>query len=105
MAVAMALLLRVEPWLLANRAIVAGATLVVFLLVVGLITWLAALICCLTSLVVAFGAGDVRLLCELLVALVSVTLMLLGPGAYSLDARLFGRRRVVFDSKSHPSEP
>jgi hypothetical protein len=34
--------------------------------------------------------------CIALAALLSASLALLGPGAYSVDARLFGRRVVVF---------
>jgi uncharacterized membrane protein YphA (DoxX/SURF4 family) len=30
---------------------------------------------------------------------------LLGPGAYSLDARLFGRRRIVFPQSPHIPDP
>lgn len=29
--------------------------------------------------------------------------LLLGPGAYSLDARLFGRREIIIPQASHPS--
>ena len=37
------------------------------------------------------------------VALMSAAVVLLGPGAYSLDARLFGRREVVIPPASSPS--
>jgi hypothetical protein len=30
---------------------------------------------------------------------------LLGPGAYSLDARLFGRREIIIPQASNPHEP
>lgn len=30
----------------------------------------------------------------------SIVILLLGPGAYSIDARLFGRREIIFSKKS-----
>ncbi len=62
----------------------------------GFMTVLCAAACC---------AGDIGLLlttvgpqarCIVLAALLSASLALLGPGAYSVDARLFGRRVMVF---------
>jgi len=37
------------------------------------------------------------------VAAVAAALILLGPGALSFDARLFGRREIVFPHDSNPS--
>ncbi len=37
----------------------------------------------------------------LCVAAVAAALVLLGPGALSLDARLFGRREIIFSHDSH----
>ena len=34
----------------------------------------------------------------------SLALALLGPGAYSIDSRLFGRRRVIFESRKLDGE-
>ena len=34
---------------------------------------------------------------------VSTALAFLGPGAYSIDARLFGRREIVIPPLSHPT--
>lgn len=39
----------------------------------------------------------------LCVAAVAAALVLLGPGALSLDARLFGRREIIFPHDSHRS--
>jgi len=33
----------------------------------------------------------------------AAAIALLGPGAYSLDARLFGRREIIIPRESHPS--
>jgi uncharacterized membrane protein YphA (DoxX/SURF4 family) len=40
----------------------------------------------------------------LLIAL-GIALALLGPGAWSIDARLFGRRRVTGDRRRGPTSP
>ncbi|HEX6731189.1 MAG TPA: hypothetical protein VF074_14290 [Pyrinomonadaceae bacterium] len=35
----------------------------------------------------------------------SVAIALLGPGAFSLDARMFGRREITIPSSRHMSRP
>lgn len=40
-----------------------------------------------------------------LIVIVAVAIILLGPGAYSLDARLFGRREIVFPATSPRPRP
>jgi hypothetical protein len=41
-------------------------------------------------------------ICAILIAL---ALALLGPGGYSLDARIFGRRQVIFPTKNERKDP
>ena len=43
---------------------------------------------------------EVRL-CAVLVITVAVAILLLGPGALSIDARLFGRREIIIPRPSH----
>jgi uncharacterized membrane protein YphA (DoxX/SURF4 family) len=81
-------------WLAGLMAIAGGASLVVGFLTPG--GGVAA------ALAVAF-IGSARLpapfvdgVGALLAATVATSLVLLGPGALSLDARLFGRREIVF---------
>jgi len=76
-----------------------------WLLVIG---GLAVLALCLGGLTPIFTTLSLGLQCvgwvvvggdhamRLLVGLVTVALLLLGPGAYSLDARRFGRKLVTF---------
>jgi uncharacterized membrane protein YphA (DoxX/SURF4 family) len=65
------------------------------LLCLGLVTPIISAILCGIELVVFFaGAGEWRFF--LLVCPTAVALAMLGPGAYSVDAKLFGRREVVF---------
>lgn len=39
------------------------------------------------------------------VVIVAAATILLGPGAYSLDARLFGRREIIIPQHSRPPRP
>lgn len=39
---------------------------------------------------------------HLLLAVVGVSLVMLGPGAWSIDARLFGRKRIDIPSRNSP---
>src|SRR5215470_16858943 len=73
-----------------------GALLIGLCLAIGFLTPYVSSVVCVYALVNLFRASahlDVLLLASLL--LNSVALALLGPGAYSIDARLFGRRVVV----------
>jgi uncharacterized membrane protein YphA (DoxX/SURF4 family) len=40
-----------------------------------------------------------------LVLIMTAAIVLLGPGAYSLDARLFGRRQIVIPHSSQSQKP
>lgn len=66
--------------------------LAVALLCLGLLTPLAAGACAAAQLSWLGGVEDAQVLIGILCAL---ALLLLGPGAYGLDARLFGRRRLL----------
>ena len=75
------------------------------LLCIGLMTPVVSVIACvfeLASLVIA-AQTDMRFI--VLSSLNAAAIALLGPGAYSLDARLFGRRVIVFRSNGRPDRP
>ena len=73
-----------------------GALLISLCLIIGVLTPYLSFIVCVYVLVNLFCAAsrlDELVLASLLLS--AAALALLGPGAYSLDARLFGRRVVV----------
>jgi hypothetical protein len=76
----------------------AGLALLAAFLVLGVFTPILCILCCsleIAALISLRGA----LALHLVFAIVdTAALGLLGPGGYSLDARMFGRRRVVLSS-------
>lgn len=96
-----------DIWILAAVAIVCA-----IFLVVGLFTPIV-------SLLAALGVGTIALslfpspigslfsenMITLSVILTSLATVLLGPGAFSLDARFFGRRQIIIPQASKSTEP
>jgi uncharacterized membrane protein YphA (DoxX/SURF4 family) len=63
---------------------------------IGLLTPVTAALSALIELVIWHFSGGAVAALHFCAILVAVALAMLGPGAYSLDAKLFGRRQVVF---------
>jgi uncharacterized membrane protein YphA (DoxX/SURF4 family) len=94
----------VTVWVVGLLAIASGA-----LLLVGFVTPGAGAIAGVTIVFIAVSRFPVPAAALFLdraaalwVAAVAAALVLLGPGALSLDARLFGRREIVFPHDSRP---
>jgi uncharacterized membrane protein YphA (DoxX/SURF4 family) len=71
-------------------------------LLLGYLTPVAATLAALTSLVAGFAwlpplslGPDATRLSSALVMVIAVALVCLGPGAFSLDARNYGRREII----------
>jgi putative oxidoreductase len=75
---------------IARELLVLGAGL---LLLVGLWTPVSGMLAAILELWIAFSGVD-HLRGVLLLAALGAALAMLGPGAWSVDARLFGRKRI-----------
>jgi uncharacterized membrane protein YphA (DoxX/SURF4 family) len=79
------------PTMQAAPAIIAAAFGV--LLIVGLLTPLAGITAAAIEIWIAFSHPESRAV-HIGPACVSLSLAMIGPGAWSIDARLFGRRQI-----------
>lgn len=68
-----------------------------FLLIIGLATPVLAACCAVAGAYALLRSGGVAWPCACIGIPAAIALALLGPGAYSVDARLFGRKSVVLN--------
>jgi len=92
-------------WVLGAVALVAGA-----LLLLGFLTPLASAMAgsgCVAAGLALLPWAESSVVCRVSIVMVAVTaaaVILLGPGAYSLDARLFGRREISIPTSPRPPQ-
>jgi hypothetical protein len=84
----------------------AGILLISISLAIGFLTPLLSVVVCISAaaaMVMLHGLLPDSIILGLLI-LIAAALGLLGPGAYSLDARLFGRRELVVPPRKGPDQ-
>lgn len=93
-------------WLIALGAAISGV-----LLLIGYLTQIAGALAAFSTLarmLLWFSVRDARLSDSLLAIVleiaIAIALAFLGPGAWSLDARLFGRREIIIPRSPLPRE-
>jgi uncharacterized membrane protein YphA (DoxX/SURF4 family) len=85
-------------WFLGLTTIVCGVSLVI-----GFLTPVSGLLVCLGVIfftVLPASATTINLSAAIFVIAVSASIVMVGPGAFSLDARMFGRRELIIPDKS-----
>jgi uncharacterized membrane protein YphA (DoxX/SURF4 family) len=87
--------------------VVSVLSIVGLLLLVGFLTRAVALVTAVigVNIIIAWfpkvnGAPLVTPMTAVLFVVIAIAVICLGPGAYSLDARLFGRREIVIPTRS-----
>jgi hypothetical protein len=73
------------------------AIVIAFLICIGFATPICAALCFVFAVYLMVVVHDISVTCSGFTAGVAMAVALLGPGAFSADAVLFGRRRMVFD--------
>jgi uncharacterized membrane protein YphA (DoxX/SURF4 family) len=76
-------------------------------LMIGLLTPIAAASASLGNIASGIswfltGGGNANVIISLYLVVICIAITLLGPGAFSLDARLFGRREIIIPGRSRP---
>ena len=91
-------------WLCGLLGLVAGAALLI-----GALTPIAGILSSVGAIAIGFSflsAPNPNLfdqkLTAVLAAIIAAAIVFLGPGAFSLDARLFGRREIIIPPRSNP---
>ena len=94
-----------HPLVSSHRLLFACVALISVSLMIGFLTpYLSVITCAVAVANLLIGPNSVNLVCVLLV-INAAAVALLGPGAYSVDARLFGRRVTVVTPRRNKDRP
>jgi uncharacterized membrane protein YphA (DoxX/SURF4 family) len=77
---------------------------IVVLLSIGFMTPICSVLCCVYELAVLLTCVEVDSALCLLGIAITIAITFLGPGAYSVDSRLFGRRVIERPSRPGPKQ-
>jgi uncharacterized membrane protein YphA (DoxX/SURF4 family) len=98
---------QILSWAVGSLEILVGTALLI-----GFLTPIAGASASLGNLAIGISwfltSGDSaqdKTVAALYLVVLSITITLLGPGAFSLDARLFGRREIIIPEASRPPLP
>lgn len=97
LAAALSLCLVMQPMLARFSAAAWLVEALCFLLIVGLATPALAVCCAIAGAYALIQSSDAAWPCAGMSIAAAIALALLGPGAYSIDARLFGRKSLVLN--------
>ena len=96
-----------QRWAIGSLEILVGTALLI-----GFLTPIAGASASLSNLAIGVSwlptSGDNahdKTVAALYLVVISIAITLLGPGAFSLDARLFGRREIIIPEASRPPLP
>jgi uncharacterized membrane protein YphA (DoxX/SURF4 family) len=101
-AVLVTLFVPCRQFLGASHIMALGMALVALAILLGFLTRLVAAVSCLFQVACFLSSGHADVTVGLASILNPLVLALLGPGAYSLDSRLFGFREIVFPPNDRP---
>jgi uncharacterized membrane protein YphA (DoxX/SURF4 family) len=87
----------IGSWSMGLLGVVVGTALLLGILtpVAGALAALCNLCNCVSGLLATGAGGRGSIVIALYLIIMSIAVVLLGPGAFSLDAYLFGRREIV----------
>ena len=98
---------QIPSWAIGSLEVLVGAALLI-----GFLTPIAGALASLGNLAIGMSwfltsgenAYDKKV-AALYLVVISIAITVLGPGAFSLDARLFGRREIIIPEASRPPFP
>jgi uncharacterized membrane protein YphA (DoxX/SURF4 family) len=93
-----------RSWTIGPLEVLVGAALLIGFLtpVAGVVASLGNLAMVISSFLSSGEAAHDRMVTAIYLVVMSIALTLLGPGAFSFDARLFGRREIIIPEASRP---
>ena len=95
------------PWVIGLLEILVGAALLMGLLtpIAGAAAAISNLTTAVSQLLISSAGIHDQAFSAIELLVMAIALVLLGPGAVSLDARLFGHREIIIPGNAKPPQP